>query len=226
MKIAICFSGQPRFLDKLNISNLVLNHQFDIYAHFWWDKNYRGQKFAWNSLVEYPLDYDPVEYFKNKFSPKKLIYEPYPIFDMSLYKMVSRLEQPLSTDIVEQSIYRQKSQWTSIKKCFNLVEDDYDIVIRTRTDVEYRDKVDLEIVQANTLHIMDGSMQAGIGRQYSDWFYCGDKNIVKKFDMLKVYDIFYKDGIKHMHDLMQYALLTLEIPHTINNFNSWIMKRN
>jgi len=140
--------------------------------------------------------------------------------------MLSCLEVPLPANIVEESIYRQKSQWTSVKKCFDLIDGDYDLVIRTRTDIEYRDSVNLKGLQTNTIHMMDGSLQAGAGREYCDWFYCGDKNTIKKFDVLKVYDIFYKDGIKHMHDLIKFAFTTLEVPHTINNFNSWIMKRN
>jgi len=49
MKLAICFSGQPRFIDRLKIDNLKQNYDADIYAHFWWDKSYRGKTFAWNS---------------------------------------------------------------------------------------------------------------------------------------------------------------------------------
>ena len=45
---------------------------------------------------------------------------------MSPYKMVSQMEFPLSDDIVRQSIYRQKCQWTSVKKSADLVDDEFD----------------------------------------------------------------------------------------------------
>ena len=93
----------------------------------------------------------------------------YPKFDMSPYKMVSQMEFPLSDDIVRQSIYRQKCQWTSVKKSVDLVDDEFDLVIRMRTDLEFPDRVPLEACTGNGLYMMNGSYQAGAGREYCDW---------------------------------------------------------
>ena len=49
MKIALCFAGQPRFIDRMNFDNLIQDHEVVTYAHFWWDESYRGDIFAWNS---------------------------------------------------------------------------------------------------------------------------------------------------------------------------------
>ena len=72
MKIALCFSGQPRFIDKMNFDNLTQDHEVDVYAHFWWDESYRGEIFAWNSSLVYPEDYDPIKEFKDRMNPKRL----------------------------------------------------------------------------------------------------------------------------------------------------------
>ena len=226
MKIALCFSGQPRFIDKMNFDNLTQDHEVDVYAHFWWDESYRGEIFAWNSSLVYPEDYDPIKEFKDRMNPKKIVSEKYMDFDLSKFKMVSQMEFSLEEDIVEQSIYRQKSQWTSVKKSIDLVEGDYDLVIRKRTDLEFRDRVPLELCTQNGIYVMDGSLQAGRGREYCDWFYFGPKEMMKKFDILEVYDDFYKDGIRHMHELVHYAFAYLQIPHAVVDLKSWMIDRS
>ena len=105
MKIALCFAGQPRFINLMNFGNLTDGHDVTTYAHFWWDDEYRGDMFAWNSELKYPDDYDPIDHFEQRMKPKQLVWEKYPKFDMSPYKMVSQMEFPLSDDIVRQSIY-------------------------------------------------------------------------------------------------------------------------
>lgn len=226
MKIALCFSGQPRFIEKINLDNLVQNHDVDVYAHFWWDESYRGQIFAWNSSLTYPQNYDPIIEFKNKLRPKKVVYEKYLDFDLSGFEMISKMEFPLTEEVVKQSIYRQKSQWTSIKKSIDLVDDDYDLVVRIRTDLEFKDRVPLELCNQDGIYIMDGSLQAGSGREYCDWFYLGPKHRMKEFDVLKIYDEFYKDGIKHMHDLVYHAFVSLQIPHAVVDLYAWMLDRS
>ena len=94
--------------------------------------------------IQSPDDYDPIDDFEYRMKPKQLVWEKYPKFDMSPYKMVSQMEFPLSDEIVRQSIYRQKCQWTSVKKAADLVDDEFDLVIRMRTDLEFHDRVPLE----------------------------------------------------------------------------------
>ena len=52
MKIALCFAGQPRFINLMNFGNLTDGHDVTTYAHFWWDDEYRGDMFAWNSELK------------------------------------------------------------------------------------------------------------------------------------------------------------------------------
>lgn len=42
---------------------------------------------------------------------------------------------------------------------------------------------------------------------------------MREFDPLVVYDEFYKDGIRHMHDLVVETLRTLQIPHAVVDLN-------
>jgi len=226
MKIALCFAGQPRFIDRMNFDNLTQDHQVDTYAHFWWDESYRGEQFAWNSTLTYPEDYDPIEDFNQRMNPKKIVFEKYPDLDLSSFKMVSQMEFPLAEEVVEQSIFRQKCQWISVKNSIGLIEEPYDLVIRMRTDLEFPERVPLEELDGDGLYMMDGSMQAGRGREYCDWFYCGPLHRMKEFDVLKVYDEFYKNGIRHMHELMIETLATLQMPHQVLDLKAWMTDRN
>ncbi len=226
MKIALCFAGQPRFIDLMNFDNLIQDHEVVTYAHFWWDESYRGDMFAWNSNLKYPDDYDPIADFEEKMKPKGLKWEEYPKFDLSGFKMVSQMEFPLSDDVVRKSIYRQKCQWTSVKNAVNMVDEDFDLVIRMRTDLEFPERVPLEDCRGNGLYMMNGSYQAGAGREYCDWFYCGPHEGVKQFDPLQVFDDFYADGIRHMHDLVIETLRSLQIPHSVLDLKAWMMDRS
>jgi hypothetical protein len=226
MKIALCFAGQPRFIDRINFDNLIQDHQVDTYAHFWWDESYRGEQFAWNSTLTYPDDYDPIDDFTQRMNPKKIVFEKYPELDLSEYKMVSQMEFPLTEEIVEQSIFRQKCQWISVKNSIGLIEEPYDLVIRMRTDLEFPERVPLEELDGDGLYLMDGSLQAGRGREYCDWFYCGPLDRMKEFDVLKVYDEFYKNGIRHMHELIVETLATLQMPHSVLDLKAWMTDRS
>jgi len=76
------------------------------------------------------------------------------------------------------------------------------------------------------LYMMNGSYQAGAGREYCDWFYCGPHKRVQEFDPLKVFDDFYADGIRHMHDLVIETLRSLQIPHSVLDLKAWMMDRS
>ena len=95
-----------------------------------------------------------------------------------------------------------------------------------RTDVEFPERVPLEECKGDGLSMMNGAMQAGAGREYCDWFYCGPVNRVQQFDPLKVYDEFYKDGIRHMHELVRQTLASLQIPHRVLDLKAWMTDRS
>ena len=73
MKIALCFSGQPRYIEESYEQfsrGLFEKNDVDVYSHFWWDESYKGKPFVWESSDRYPEDYDPLEVFSKKFKPK------------------------------------------------------------------------------------------------------------------------------------------------------------
>jgi hypothetical protein len=52
MKLAVCFSGDIRFIKECynNIYEYILkNNEVDVYAHLWWDNKYQGKIFRFHS---------------------------------------------------------------------------------------------------------------------------------------------------------------------------------
>ena len=48
MKVALCFSGQPRFVNEcsdLIINNAIQNYDVDIFAHLWFDDDLKKKPY-------------------------------------------------------------------------------------------------------------------------------------------------------------------------------------
>jgi hypothetical protein len=129
MKIAICISGQPRnfkqsyeslktyFLDK---------YDCDIYFHTWKTDSFESTNFGFGNH-QYNLNRNDFYDLISLYQPKKYILEQPIIFDASDYKCPI-WRQPLNNTL---------SMFYSIYKSFQLLEDEYDYVIRTRFDIDY-----------------------------------------------------------------------------------------
>ena len=129
MKIAICISGQPRnfkqgyeslkthFLDK---------YDCDIYFHTWKTDSFESTNFGFGN---YQYNFSRDDYYSLNFiyQPKKHSLESPITFDASNYKCPI-WRQPLNNTL---------SMFYSTYKSFQLIEGDYDYVVRTRFDVDY-----------------------------------------------------------------------------------------
>lgn len=94
IKVAICFSGQIRSLDKgfehINKYLLEPNRQtcnIDIFVHCWFDPSEVGKSFVAASgvLVKSPLKETSLEDIERYYKPKKLLAEKQIIFDEKDY---------------------------------------------------------------------------------------------------------------------------------------------
>ena len=48
MKLALCFSGQPRFVNEcsdLILSNVIQDYNVDVFAHLWFDDALQSQPY-------------------------------------------------------------------------------------------------------------------------------------------------------------------------------------
>jgi hypothetical protein len=233
MKIALCFSGQPRYIGKSfeeYEKNILQNNDVDVFAHLWWDDSYQGKTFSWESMETYPVDYNPIDEFKEKFRPKNIIVEPHKpkeFFGYSNYSQKCLFDSSIQGDIVRSMMLRQVSQWYSIKQSMSFEElKDYDIIIRTRTDLRFEEHIDFSRFVMDKVYMMDGSLQCGGNRHYQDWFWFGPKEYVLSIN--NTYDrtfTFFGDGIRHMHELVQHSITEEGIPGEILDLGVYLMDR-
>lgn len=129
MKIAISISGQPRnFKESYNSlkKHFLDKYDCDIYFHSWKTLNFESTNFGGGNH-KYNLDENSYTELIELYNPKKYILEQPIVFEASNYKCPI-WRQPLNNTL---------SMFYSIYKSFQLIEDKYDYIIRTRFDINY-----------------------------------------------------------------------------------------
>lgn len=129
MRIAICISGQPRNFKQsyTSLKEYFLNkYDCDVYFHTWKINNFESTNFGFGNN-QYSLTNNDYNDLIQLYNPKKYILEQPITFDASGYKCPI-WRQPLNNTL---------SMFYSIYKSIQLVEEEYDYVVRTRFDIDY-----------------------------------------------------------------------------------------
>jgi hypothetical protein len=224
-KFAVCFSGYPRFIKESfpNIKEYFLDGlgDFDIFANLQWSENWENQKIhhEFNNVFRE----NELENFKNLYENLNLkslkVNKPFD-FDTSFYNKTSGDPSlPLTIDQSRDILYRFKSQYQGILDCVNLVENpsEYEYFIRVRTDLIFKNKLDLRDFQSNSIINQDGFC-AGYDRNYSDWFFIVPSNRIKFFNSLSNVEDHFKNGIIHMHKIIE----SLSKEYPIDHRELWV----
>ena len=211
MKIALCFHGLPRLIEKCypDIYNyFIKNNNINIFAHFYWDESYKGKVNRLHMNERFDINENPIEIFENLYKPKKNIYEKCPNdYDGSEFKIHGHNTNNIKNDTLYSKImascviYSLYCRFYSIKKCLKLIDNinDYDLVIIIRTDLLTFNKQVNILSEINNLdfskNIYFPSSQEG-GPKYAgefpnelcDWLFMSvPKHIINYTD--KIYDI-------------------------------------
>jgi hypothetical protein len=209
-KFAVCFSGYPRFVEEsfYNIKEFFLDGlgTFDIFANFQWSEEWRSQKI--HHEFDKVFDKNELDAFielYSKLNLKKIVVNRPFKYETSWLKTPS-VEPDLCIDIDEARniLYRMKSQYQGIVNCINLIEDydEYDFVIRLRTDLIFNKKlIKDDIISISSIVNQDG-YHTGSDRTYSDWFFVCPINKIDFFNDLSNLEIHFKDGVVHMHKIL------------------------
>jgi hypothetical protein len=234
MKVALCFSGQPRYVEKSYeqfSKNILSNNDVDVFAHMWWDESYKGKSFVWESKDKYPEDYSPMDKFEELFKPKWTFIEahkPKEFFGYDKFPTISLFDSSMDIDVIRSIVTRQRSQWYSIHWSMSHPDlDDYDLIVRARTDLTFEQPINFSDYDVDKVHMMDGSLQCGGDRHYQDWFWFGPPNYMRQIN--KTYEKilpFYKNGLKHMHELMLHSISEESVPGEILDLGVYMMKRS
>ena len=125
MKIALCISGKPRssMFCYPYIYDAFMNntHQVDVFIH------------SWDDCKAIDL-----------YRPKKVEINS----DTEALNMIIPMLNLNGIEIAG-NVYHNVLMYYSIKKCFDLIEDDYDVVIRARFDLLLQPKFDIESILNN-----------------------------------------------------------------------------
>jgi hypothetical protein len=182
MKVAFCFSGQIRELNKSvdYWKKLVDKYQADVYGSFW-DTSVSGNPHSIDSSVDLPEE--DKKLFLNTFSPKKVEFENFNSFRNTIKIFNQEISIPIWVEaknsyernvnlglgqeivdyIMEGNLF---SMWYKVWRA-NLLsnQEKYDIVVRARTDV-FMDET-MEIEENEYLNLPNG------WRHNIHWLDCG-----------------------------------------------------
>jgi len=220
-KFAVCFSGYPRFVkvtfDKIKENFLDGLGSYDIYANLQWDeKNWMNTKIHHQFKDKFEIN--ELEDFKELYTDlnlKKLqVNDPF-VFDVSYYDKLSlEPDMTLSLEETKDILYRFKSQYQGISDCIKLIDnlDDYEYIVRMRTDLIFDSEIIMKDLDTDFILNQNGHV-AGWDRHYSDWFFVVPVKLVKFFDDLAKVEEHFKDGIIHMHRLIENVARPYGIEH-------------
>jgi len=159
LKIALVFSGQPRFVSSSSYesikSNLLDRYDCDTYSHFWLS-NSKSHNFRNNSAPNINKINKNIEDFKILYTPINIqIDEPLNEIDvMNPLKKIDNLKFINDNNKLYDFIYKYISRYTSFKKAFSLIKDitKYDYIINLRTDLLINKLPDLNTLSKDKIY--------------------------------------------------------------------------
>lgn len=204
MKIALLFSGQPRFVAECYgsiLKNLISPNggfeNFDIFAHLWFDKNLVNSpyKFGGNGKwVDQRIEENAIDTFRRLYNPKLIKVDESKTFklpNLDLAPSIKRyysgaINNPLEPDFQRRQINNMLSQLYSLSYV-NLLKKEYefrhgfkyDWVIRCRTDNIVDTPLVLNNYDSNFLNFISINNQPD--GMICDWLNWGSSQIMDSF---------------------------------------------
>lgn len=157
MKIALCLSGQPRYLDdgyNQIYNNLLSKYDIDVFVHTWWDETEIGKKFVLSEKLKYgrecKIEEDTLDKIIRYYKPKIFYNETQKKFN--IYEDVN---YGLLNPISPYSMYYSIMKSNQIKSMYELDKEfKYDLVIRCRFDIMFKTfNLDLNNLDSNLIYV-------------------------------------------------------------------------
>ena len=202
MRIALCFSGQPRFIEQVSSSilqNVIGNYDVDVFAHLWFDEDLQNKPYKYGGAggwKDQRISPDSIEKFQEIYKPKKLIVEKSKKFlDSNLsgnylptqqrYKQGS-INNPDEPNFEVRDVnniisyYYSLMRVCSLKKEYEYENDfKYDYVIKTRTDSIIHNQIEYQGFPKDTIFF--SGMQNQPDGMINDWFDFGGSKAMDAF---------------------------------------------
>jgi len=233
MKIALCFSGQPRFVNECApfiINNVIANNDVDVFAHLWFDDIIQTQPYKYGgdgNWVNQRIDNKAIDNFKNIYKPKNLIVEESKIFkdtdllstiDISIKKYwpgsLNNSKEPNYEERVINnclSYFYSLNEVCKIKKLYEYQNNfKYDVVIKCRTDSIIKTKLnyfnyDMSFLNYSSINNQPDGMVC-------DWFNFSSSQIMDAFmSVFSVSSLIFKKCMNENNNAWCHELLHRKI---------------
>lgn len=232
MKVALCLSGQPRFIEygyKSIYKNLIEPNNPDIFVHTWFDNNDANKKFRddgnWNNNSNNKIDPFTEQKILSLYKPVRYVCEPQRKFKNSQWEMEKTIEKYLSHLNKDYVVDMMHCMWYSIyqsnliKETYKLEHDiHYDYVIRCRFDSIIPRMLICKELDPNFLWL---SHDRNTPNQLDDWFAVSSNDTMNLYsDGFNLINFLYKtsmmrDGLFCNENLMYELVKKFNIPHKI-----------
>ena len=199
MKLALCFSGQPRFVNEcsdLILSNVIGDYNVDVFAHLWFDDALQSQPYKHGGDGKWKDQRIPrtaIDDFINTYNPKDILVEPSKFFgDPDLDKdfdLSQKKYWPGSID--NEPNYQERQINNTLSYFYSLCESNklrklyeyenkikYDYVIRCRTDSQVNQKITYENYEPQAVHFTSLMQPKPF---INDWFNFGGSEAMEGF---------------------------------------------
>lgn len=155
MKVALCLSGQPRYLNEGYYGiyqNILRTCSPDVFVHIWWDDSMPNKKMDLPSTLSYDRTYywrdDTLDLIQKFYSPTVLFHQPQ--IEFKTYSNVNyELSRPSHVHSMFYSIEKSNELKTNYENKNNFV---YDAVIRCRFDTQFN-KFDFNLLDVDLNYI-------------------------------------------------------------------------
>ena len=196
MKVALCLSGQPRFVQHAfpNIyKTLIEPNNADVFFHCWYDKEMVGKPYVnhhvngWDySSAKSQYEDKTDEILLSLYKPKKYIFENQKTFidtRLELDHIFESHAKPYAREYFVKMLY---SSWYSINQS-NLLKEEYrleneikyDFVIRARFDTTLNQVIDCRAF--DNINLYTDTRQNLPPRMIEDWFAFGSNKIMNVY---------------------------------------------
>jgi len=198
MKVAVCFSGQPRFINECSesiIKNVFGNYSVDVFAHLWFDNNLLTKPYKYGGSGGWEnqrISEKAIDDFKKIYNPLDIVveescdfYDPYMEEDFEISQNRYRSGSLSEPNYMERQIKNTLSNFYSMSESNRLKlkyeyknRFKYDWVFKVRTDVHVNTKIDLNKYNKNSFNCTSLMQQPP---HINDWICFGGSDIMDVF---------------------------------------------
>ena len=202
MKIALCFSGQPRFIEQAaeNVfDNVIGDYDVDVFAHLWFDEDLQTKPYKYGGAggwKDQRIPADAIETFKRIYKPKDILVQKSKKFlDSGLSDNYLATQQRYKQGSINNpdepnfevrdvnniiSYYYSLMQVCSLKKEYEYANNfKYDYVIKMRTDSIVHNAIEYEGFRKDAIFF--SGMQNQPDGMINDWFDFGGSEVMDVF---------------------------------------------